>query len=247
MKDAPAPAAAPTEAEYAAQLAQAQRELQTLIYAVSHDLRAPVRAITGFSQALKEHTAGVLDTTATHYLQRIEQSTQRLGAMIDGLLSLSRLAQADMHLIVVDVSQLCEGIAQELASRYPQQHPQMRIAASIKAWCDPHLLRIALQELLDNAWKFSQNRSDAQISVDASTDNGRVTLCIRDNGCGIDMQYADRLFVPFQHLQTRSELNGLGLGLARVQRIVNQHGGKLWVEGAPQNGAAFYFTLRQPD
>ncbi|MGC3979997.1 MAG: ATP-binding protein [Steroidobacteraceae bacterium] len=230
--------------DYKAQLEQAQRELQSLTYAISHDLRAPVRAITGFSQALKEEAGETLNPSCQHYLQRIEQATQRLSQMIEGLLKLSRLAQADLLPVQVDVGELCSGIAEELQRQYPDHHPQLVVAPSIHAWADPILLRTALRELLQNAWKFTQGRSDARIRVSAdisSTDC--ITLGVHDNGIGFDMQYVDRLFVPFQHLQTKAELNGIGIGLACVQRIVSRHAGKVWVEAAPQQGAAFYMSL----
>lgn len=227
-----------------ARLMQVQRELDGLNYAISHDLRAPLRAIVGFSQALKEQTALLTDATAQHYLQRIEQSTQRLGLMIDGLLSLSRITQSDMHPVPVDISTLCTEVVGEIASQFPLHHPRVQITKPISALCDPHLIRIALRELLHNAWKFTQDQTDPVISVEASTSHGQITVCIRDNGIGIDMRYADRLFIPFQHLQTRAELNGIGIGLAKVQRIINRHAGTLRVDAALQAGAAFCISLR---
>ena len=227
----------------AEQLAQAQRELKSLNYAISHDLRAPVRAIVGFSQALKEHTDATLDTTAKHFLARVEESTQRLSAMIDGLLALSRLSQADLQMIAVDLGSICEAINRELVAQFPQHHPQVHIDAAVKTACDPHLLRIALHALLHNAWKFTQGSADAQISVSATIKDNIVTLCISDNGIGFDARYADRLFVPFQHLQARSEHHGLGIGLASAQRIINRHGGTLSAEPLAQ-GTAFFLALR---
>jgi light-regulated signal transduction histidine kinase (bacteriophytochrome) len=225
-------------------LAQVQRELDGLNYAISHDLRAPLRAITGFSQILKEHTALQTDTNVQHCLLRIVQATQRLGGMIDGLLSLSRLSQADMHLVPVDISALCAEVIRDNEQQFPSHHPHIQIAQSIRALCDPTLMRIALRELLHNAWKFTQDQTAPQIAVEASMNQDQITVCVRDNGLGIDMRYADRLFVPFQHLQTRTDLNGTGIGLAKVQRAINRHGGKLWVDTTPQTGAAFCFSLR---
>jgi light-regulated signal transduction histidine kinase (bacteriophytochrome) len=222
-------------------LTQAQRELKALSYAISHDLRAPVRAIAGFSQALKEHADASLDTTAKHFLTRIEESAQRLSAMIDGLLELSRLSQADMQLIAVDLGSLCTTINQELAAQFPNHHPHVQIDAAVKAACDPHLLRIALHALLHNAWKFTHG-TDAHIDISATAQDNIVTLRIHDNGIGFDARYADRLFVPFQHLQARSEHHGLGIGLASAQRIINRHGGTLAGEGSAQ-GATFSLTL----
>lgn len=236
--------ASPADTERDARLVQAQRELDGLNYAISHDLRAPLRAIIGFSQALKEQAALQTDTTAQHYLQRIEQSTQRLSVMIDGLLSLSRISQADMHLLPVDINALCAEVIGEITPQFPLHHPQVQITTPIVALCDPHLMRMALRELLHNAWKFTQDRVDPYITVAASTDQDRITVCIRDNGIGIDMRYADRLFIPFQHLQTRAELNGTGIGLAKVQRIINRHAGTLRVDAVLQEGAAFCFSLR---
>jgi light-regulated signal transduction histidine kinase (bacteriophytochrome) len=232
-----------TAVDRAEQLVQAQRELTSLNYAISHDLRAPVRAIAGFGQALKEHTVTTLDATAQHYLSRIEESTQRLSAMIDGLLALSRISQADLQVVAVDVGSLCETVNRDLTQQFPQHHPQVNIDTSAQALCDPHLLRIALRALLHNAWKFTQDRTDAKISVNATTQANIVRLCVRDNGLGFDARYAERLFVPFQHLQTRSAYHGLGIGLASVQRIVNRHGGTVWAD-ATSPGAAFFLTLR---
>lgn len=230
MEKAPASVNATAITDCTEQLAQAQTELKSLNYAISHDLRAPVRAIVGFSQALKEHSDATLDTTAKHFLARIEESTQRLSAMIDGLLALSRLSQADLQMIAVDLGSVCEAINRELVAQFPQHHPQVHIDASVKTACDPHLLRIALQALLHNAWKFTQGCADAQISIVATAKDNIVTLCIRDNGIGFDARYIDRLFVPFQHLQARSEHHGLGIGLASAQRIISRHGGTLSAE-----------------
>lgn len=225
------------------QLIQVQRELDGLNYAISHDLRAPLRAIAGFSQALREHTVLHADATVQHYLQRIEQSTQRLSTMIDSLLSLSRLSQADLTRVPVDISALCAELVTDIAQQFPVHRPEVKITQSTKILCDPYLIRIALRELLHNAWKFTQDRPDPQIAIEVATDGNQTTVRIRDNGIGIDMRYADRLFTPFQHLQTRTELNGTGIGLAKVQRIINRHAGKLWVDAAPQTGAAFCFSL----
>jgi light-regulated signal transduction histidine kinase (bacteriophytochrome) len=233
-----------TSTEHDTQLMQVQRELDGLNYAISHDLRAPLRAIAGFNQALREQAALQSDITAQHYLQRIEQSTQRLGAMIDGLLALSRLSQADMHLVQVDLSVLCAEIFAEIAQQFPSHHPRVQVAEPIKALCDPYLMRIALRELLHNAWKFTQEQPDPQIAVEASIHQDHITVCIRDNGIGIDMRYAERLFVPFQHLQTRPELNGTGIGLAKAQRVINRHAGKVWADAAPLAGSVFCFSLR---
>lgn len=244
MEPAPAPVDVTASSDSKVQLAQAQQELKSLNYAISHDLRAPVRAIIGFSQALKEHTADTLDSTASHFLTRVTESTQRLSAMIDGLLELSRLSQADVQLIPVDIGNLCVTINQEMAVLFPHHHPQLHINAATKVACDAHLLRIALRAVIHNAWKFTQGRADALIDIDAVNEGQITTLCIRDNGVGFDARYIDRLFVPFQHVQARSEHHGLGIGLACAQRIINRHGGTLRAE-ALAVGAAFSMTLQQ--
>jgi light-regulated signal transduction histidine kinase (bacteriophytochrome) len=243
MHTAPATINDTAATDCAEQLKQAQRELKSLSYAISHDLRAPVRAIAGFSQALKEHSADTLDTTAKHFLMRIEESTQRLSAMIDGLLELSRISQADLQLIAVDLGELCATINQELTLQFPQHHPRVHINASVTAACDPQLLRIALHALLHNAWKFTHGCTDAQIDVSTTVHDNIITLRIRDNGIGFDARYLDRLFVPFQHLQARCEQHGLGIGLASALRIVDRHGGALSAEALAQ-GTAFSLTLR---
>lgn len=226
-----------------ARLTQVQRELEGLNYAISHDLRAPLRALVGFSQALKEEAALQANSTAQHYLQRIEQATQRLSAMIDGLLALSRLSQADIHRVPVELGALCAEISREIAGQFTAHHPQVQLASAATALCDPYLMRILLRELLHNAWKFTQGRPDPKIVVDASIQHGELTVCIRDNGIGFDMRYVEKLGIPFQHLQARAELNGTGMGLAKVQRIINRLGGKFWANAVPHEGAAFYFSL----
>jgi light-regulated signal transduction histidine kinase (bacteriophytochrome) len=246
MDKMPAPDDATALNDCKNQLAQTQQELKSLSYAISHDLRAPVRAIIGFSQALKEHSDDTLDSTAKHFLARVEESTQRLSAMIDGLLELSRLSQADVQLKPVDIGVLCAAINQEIAVEFPQHHPHVHINAAIKAACDPHLLRIALQALIHNAWKFTQGRVDAHIDIGATNEGDITTLYIRDNGVGFDARYMERLFAPFQHVQARSEHHGLGIGLASAQRIINRHGGTLRGE-ALAAGAAFSMTLRHAE
>lgn len=231
-----------TAAAYSARMAQLEQELQGLNYAISHDLRAPLRAIIGFSQALKVHLTD-LDTTGAHLFSRIEQASAQLSTMIDGLLQLSRVAQAELHCIDVDLNALCTRLIDELRQHYPTHAPQVNIAAGLHAHCDPHLMRSALHALLDNAWKFSSDRQDAHISIDATRDSNALTLCVRDNGIGFDMRYVTRLFVPFQHLQTRTELNGPGIGLALVQRIIGRHGGRVWAESTPHSCTAFYCVM----
>ena len=230
-----------------AQLMQAQHELQNVYYAIGHDLRAPLRILSGFTQALREQSGAGLDATAQHYLQRIEHAGQQLTTMVDGLLNLSRLNQAELHPTMIDASQLMAEIQNDLAARYPAHTPQVEIGADIQVYGDLVLLRSALHALLDNAWKFTQGRSNAHIRVSATQTPGWLTVCVQDNGIGMDMNYANRLFVPFQHLQARADLQGVGLGLTCVQRIITRHGGSVQAQATLTEFSRFYVTLPYPD
>lgn len=226
-----------------AQLAQERGEMAGLLYAISHDLRAPLRAMSGFSQALREHVATSVDSTALHYLQRIEDSARRMAGLLDALLSLSRLSQAEMLLMDVDLSELSHEVALQLKQQHPAHQPDVIIAASMLARADPRLLKQALLQLLDNAWKCTVGQSAPRIEIGCITADKEPVFFVRDNGIGFNMNYADKLFVPFQQLHARTELNGIGLGLASVQRIIARHGGRLWAEATPAEGAQFFFTL----
>lgn len=238
----PATESEPSSAEQVGRIAQLELELQGLNYAISHDLRAPLRAIIGFSQALKVHLTD-LDDTGSHLFSRIEQATAQLSAMIDGLLQLSRITQTVLHPLEVDLTPICMRVIEELKQRHAGHAPQISIADELHARCDPQLMRTALHALIDNAWKFSSDRHDAHIDISARYESGAAILCVRDNGMGFDMRYVTRLFVPFQHLHSRVELNGLGMGLATVQRIIARHGGRVWAESTPNETTAFFCSL----
>lgn len=229
--------------ECQAQLAQQQQELSSLLYAVSHDLRAPLRAISGFGQALREHAAGMLDETGLHYLQRIEDSSRRMGTLLEALLSLSRLSQSELMRLNVDVTQLAHEAVALVAAEYPSHRPAVIVAPGMRAHADPRLLKQALQRLLDNAWKCTLARGEPRIEIGCIQHEAQAAYFVRDNGVGFDMSYARKLFVPFQQLHARTELNGLGVGLATVQRIVALHGGRAWAEAQTDAGAQFFFTL----
>ncbi len=227
----------------AAQLALANQELESFSYSVSHDLRAPLRAIDGFSQALLEDSADRLDQAGQDYLRRVRGAAQRMALLIDDLLQLSRVSRAELARAPVDLSALAAGVAAELQARQPERTVEFVIGAGLTAWGDARLLRVALENLLGNAWKFTSRQPAARIEFGAIEQDGRPAFLVRDNGAGFDMAYAQRLFGAFQRLHSASDFPGTGVGLATVKRIIRRHGGRIWAEAAPGQGATFYFTL----
>jgi len=225
------------------ELTAVNHELEAFSYSVSHDLRSPLRSLDGFSQALAEDYAGVLDAQGRDFLQRIRGAAQRMGQLIDDLLSLSRVARMDLVRSDVDVTHLAEGVVRELRHSEPNRDVEMKVQADLRAAADPGLLRIVLQNLLSNAWKFSSKTSESRIEVGSIDFENEAVFYVRDNGAGFDMTYADKLFGPFQRLHGANEFAGTGIGLATVQRIIARHGGRIWAESAPDQGATFYFTL----
>jgi signal transduction histidine kinase len=226
-----------------AELAAVNKELEAFAYSVSHDLRAPLRSIDGFSQALLEDYAGSLDASGQDYLHRVRAASQRMGQLIDDLLELSRITRSDLRCAPVHLSALAEAIATELRARDPQRDVQFAIAKGMVAYADARLLRVALENLLDNAWKFTSKHSSARIEIDSVRNDGQMAYYVRDDGAGFDMAYSERLFGPFQRLHAPSQFEGTGVGLATVQRIIARHGGRIWADGAVERGATFYFTL----
>lgn len=230
-------------AERTQQLEFANREMESFAYAVSHDLRAPLRSMSGFSQLLLETAPDSLDDKSKHYLQRILESGQRMSSLIDDLLNLSRIGRSDFVSRTTDLSQIATDIVTALRERYAPRDVAVEVAPGLKVEGDTRLLRIALENLLDNAWKYTSTTQTPQITVGTQqSDKGRVFF-VRDNGVGFDMQYAGKLFAPFQRLHPDSEFPGTGIGLVTVQRIVARHGGHIWAEASPGSGACFYFTL----
>jgi light-regulated signal transduction histidine kinase (bacteriophytochrome) len=225
------------------ELAALNQELEAFCYSVSHDLRAPLRGIDGFSQALLEDYAGQLDAQGQDHLHRIRAGAQRMGTLIDDLLNLSRITRVEMNHETVDLGRLAREIESSLRATDPARNVDFLIAADLPALADPHLMRIALENLLRNAWKFTSKREHATIELGRTQANGSSAYFVRDNGAGFDPAYADRLFGAFQRLHTADEFPGTGVGLATVQRIIRRHGGRVWAEGATGRGATFYFTL----
>lgn len=224
-------------------LEAANKELEAFSYSVSHDLRAPLRAIDGFGQALLEDYAGRLDAEGRNYLERVRAGAQRMGTLIDDLLKLSRVTRAELNLEEVNLSVLAQEIAEGLRWREPQRQVEFDISPGLRARADARLLRIALENLLGNAWKFTGRRAEARIEFGATVRDGRPAYFVRDNGAGFDMAYAGKLFGAFQRLHGTTEFPGTGIGLATVQRVIHKHGGLVWAEGAVDQGATFYFTL----
>ncbi len=225
------------------ELAAANRELEAFAYSVSHDLRAPLRAIDGFSQALLEDYGERLDGPGLDYLRRVRAASQRMAALIDDLLQLSRLTRAPLQPRVLDISSMARDILAELQEQQSGRHVQVEIQPGLQVWGDPGLLRTALQNLLDNAWKYTSKTANARIEVGCEEADAGKVFYVRDNGAGFDMRYADKLFGPFQRLHHPSEYEGTGIGLATVQRIIHRHGGHIWAESSPGQGATFYFSL----
>jgi len=236
-------AAEETVRRYAAQLEAANAELDAFAYSVSHDLRAPLRSLDGFSQALLEDWADRLDAQGTDYLQRVRSASQRMAQLIDDLLNLSHVTRAQMQVGPVDLSALAGGIATELRERDPSRQVEFAIAPALVVQADRGLMGVVLDNLLGNAWKFTGQRQRAHIEVGVTPHNSRPAYFVRDNGAGFDMTYADKLFGAFQRLHGSREFEGSGIGLATVQRIIHRHGGRVWAEAAPDRGATFYFTL----
>ena len=230
-------------AERTAQLQAVNKELEAFSYSVSHDLRAPLRHIDGFSQALLEDYTDKLDDAGKSYLREVRSASQEMAQLIDDVLELARVTRSEMRREVVNLSDLARAIAAELKKREPKRKVILNLKEDLTTRGDKRLLRIVLNNLLGNAWKFTAKRTEGQITLGREQKNGESTYFIRDNGAGFDMAYVGKLFGAFQRLHTAGEFEGTGIGLATVQRIVYRHGGRVWAEGAVNKGATFYFTL----
>lgn len=226
-----------------AQLEATNRELEAFAYSVSHDLRAPLRSIDGFSQALLEDYNAVLDPVGQGYLTRIRSAAQRMGNMIDSMLTLSRITRAQLNLQSVNLSSVVAEIIVTLKEEQPDRAVNIHIAPEVYGKCDARLMQIALRNLLENAWKYSSKEAVAEISFGYRQMGGETVFFISDNGVGFDMSQSGKLFTAFQRLHTDQEFQGNGIGLATVQRVINRHGGKIWSESRTGEGATFYFTL----
>lgn len=224
-------------------LEAANKELEAFSYSVSHDLRAPLRSIDGFSQALLEDYAASLDDVGRGYFDRIRAAAQRMGSLIDDMLKLSRIARAELERQEVDLTAVALELVDEHRRRDPGRHVAFTAEPGLVAWADPHLLRIALENLISNAWKFTRNRAEAHVSFQSSRSEGEVVYVVRDDGAGFDMAYAGRLFAPFQRLHSPRDFEGTGVGLAIVARVIRRHGGEIRAEAEVGKGASMLFTL----
>jgi PAS domain S-box-containing protein len=226
-------------------LEASNNELEAFSYSISHDLRAPLRAIDGFSHALLEDCEDKLDIQGKDYLIRIRAATQRMSTLIEDLLNLSRITRSGMNMEKVNLTRIVRSVINELQKSHPQRHVKIRIAEGLEDTADSRLIRIALENLLNNAWKFTAKQSETVIEFGSTKEGGKKVYFIRDNGAGFDMTYVDKLFAPFQRLHTIEEYPGTGIGLATVRRIIFRHGGKVRAEGQTGKGATFYFSLHE--
>ncbi len=226
------------------ELRRAYKEMETFSYSVSHDLRAPLRRIDGFSKVLLEDHLDQLDEDGQNYLKRIRSSTRHMSALIDDMLSLARISRKEMQTDTTDLSKLCRDIVGHIQEGNEHRRIEFNIQDTPPCECDPGMMRIALGNLLQNAWNYTSKTDRATIEFTHTLgENDQVVYEIRDNGVGFDMQYADKLFRVFERLHDNDEFKGTGIGLATVHRIIERHGGRIWAEGMPGEGAVFYFTL----
>jgi two-component system, sensor histidine kinase and response regulator len=229
--------------ERTAELEASNRELEAFCYSVAHDLSAPLRGMSCFSAILLEEHAEQLCATGKDYLQRIRSASVRMGQLIDDLLELSRITRRQLCVERVDLSSLALGIVKSLHGRQPERRVEVAVSPGLVAEGDPGMIGLALENLLDNAWKFTGDRPSPKIEFGCSSLAGETVYFLRDNGIGFNMAYAHKIFTPFERLHRVGEFAGTGVGLATVQRIVTRHGGRVWAEGEEGKGATFYFTL----
>lgn len=229
--------------KHATEVEATNRELESFSYSVSHDLRAPLRAIDGFSLALLEDYVDKLDAGGKDFLERIRAASQRMAQLIDDLLNLSRVSRSAINRQKIDLSAIAGSIVDELRRAEPQRQVQFTCAGPLAADGDERLMRVALENLLGNAWKFTGKVAEAKLELGVASKDGAPAYFVRDNGAGFDMSHANKLFGPFQRLHAMNEFAGTGIGLATVQRIIHRHGGRVWAEAQVGQGATFYFTL----
>jgi light-regulated signal transduction histidine kinase (bacteriophytochrome) len=225
-----------------AELSATNKELEAFCYSVSHDLRSPLRAIDGFSRELLQ-SIGQLNEQGQSDLKRIRAATLRMSQLIDDLLKLSQVTRGDMKREPVDLSGMVERILDDLKATQPDRKIELRVTPGLTAQADPRLLRAALENLVGNAWKFTQKRDDPVIEFAQTEQDGKRPFFIRDNGAGFNMAYSNKLFGVFQRLHDVHDFPGTGVGLATVQRIIHRHGGEIWAQSAEGQGATFYFTV----
>jgi light-regulated signal transduction histidine kinase (bacteriophytochrome) len=230
-------------AERTAELATANQELEAFSYSVSHDLRAPLRAIQGFGQVLREDYGQHLPAEGREHLARVLTASQRMERLIHDLLELSRVTRVPLDRTPVDLSALALTVGLELQAAHTGRTVEFVVQPGMSAEADPGLMRIVLENLLGNAWKFTREAAAARIEFGVRQREGEAVYQVRDNGTGFDMAHASRLFSPFQRLHSQHQFEGTGVGLATVQRIVRRHGGRVWAEGRVGQGATFFFTV----
>jgi signal transduction histidine kinase len=227
----------------AAELEAANQELEAFNYTVAHDLRKPLTTVNGYCQLIQELYGDKLDEQCRSYLQEAYDGTWRMNRLIDTLLDFSRVASIELHRGEVDLSAMAESVAAGLKLSEPARRVTFRIREGLAAIGDAGLLRVVLENLLGNAWKYTTMREEAVIEFGVMESNGQPAWFVRDNGPGFAPEYVDKLFIPFRRLPGAEEYRGFGIGLATVDRIVRRHGGRVWAEGEPGRGAAFWFTL----
>ena len=225
------------------QLVEANAEMQAFSYSVSHDLRSPLRAISGYAASLQDTNAERLDAQGKGDLDRVRAACRRMGQIIDDLMALSRVSQTEMSRGRINLSELAQSVVSDLQKGQPDRRVGADIASGMLADADANLVRLALENLIANAWKFTKNTADPKIEIGCIQKDGSLEYYVRDNGAGFDMAYANKLFLPFQRLHDRKEFEGTGIGLATVERIIHRHGGRIWAESEPSRGATFHFTL----
>lgn len=230
-------------ADQASEIEALNRHLEWFAYGVSHDLRAPLRAIDSFATLLASRLEGRVDDTASEHLERIRSAAARMGALIDGLLELSRAERAEPRQEPVDLGLLAEWAGAELADADPGREARIVVQPGLHVRGDERQLKLLLDKLLDNAWKFSRGRERVDVAIDGQRQDDRLLVTVRDHGCGFDMRYADKLFEPFQRLHGPEQGGGDGIGLAIAQRIVQRHGGRLWAQSEPGVGSTFFVEL----
>jgi signal transduction histidine kinase len=240
-------------AERTRELVSANRELEAFSYSVSHDLRGPLDAVNGFSYILQKNYSNQLDATGNESLQSIRAAAKRMSELIEDLLNLSRVTTGAMHREEIDLSVFARSIMEELFREAPERKVEFIVPAATRVYADARLLRIVIDNLLRNAWKYTSHHDRARIEFGElvskdkkDSNNDQIVYFVKDDGAGFDLRAADRLFHPFQRLHSVAEFPGDGIGLATVQRIIQRHGGEVWAEGAVEKGATFYFTLRPP-
>lgn len=219
------------------------RELEAFSYTVSHDLKAPLRSIEGFTKAVLEDYAERLDETGRDYLMRVHSASQRMSHLIEAMLNMARLTRGELQERTVDLSSLAQVTAHEIRKQAPGRQVEFIVQKNVKAKGDQDMLQVMLENLLDNAWKFTSKHPAAKIEFGTTNMDGKTVYFVRDDGAGFDRAFSDKLFKPFKRLHTEAEFPGLGIGLAIAHRIVMRHNGRIWAEGAPEKGATFYFTL----